>query len=120
MSSNTTGPRGAPPPDGDGFGLVAGELDQLLPVFEQLNEDADGYERSVEEHSSVSGDQTGPKACPEAGDALRTGLQQIVDNLTAFGTHALDIRGAVQATVSNYRESEQSGVRNMNTAGGGQ
>lgn len=119
MTTNTTGPRSAPPPGGgDGFGLVASELDQLLPVFEQLKEDADGYERSVEEQASVSGDQTGPQVCPQAGDALRTGLQQVVDNLRTFGTHTLDIRGAVQATVANYREAEQSGVQNMNSAGG--
>ncbi len=117
---NTTPPPNAPPPEGGtAFQVVAEELDRLLPVFEQLNEDAGTYERSVEEHASISGDQTGPQVCPEAGDALRTGLQQIVSNLQAFGTHALDIRGAAQATVANYRQSDQSGVQNMNSAGGG-
>lgn len=115
-TQNTT----APPPDGGGgFRVVAEELDRLLPVFEQLDEDAGTYERSVEEHASISGDQTGPRVCPEAGDALRTGLQQIVSNLQAFGTHALDIRGAVQATVANYRQTDQSGVQRLNSAGGG-
>lgn len=117
----TSRPTNAPPPDGGGGGyqVTAEEIAGLLPVFEQLNEDADGYEQSVEERASISGDQTGPQVCPEAGDALRTGLQQVVDNLAAFGTHALDIRGAVQATVANYRQTDQSGVQQMNNAGGG-
>lgn len=120
MTSRPTNPD-APPPEGGagGYNVVAEELNQLLPVFEQLNEDADGYEQTVEEHASISGDQTGPQVCPQAGDTLRTGLQQVVDNLKAFGTHALDIRGAVQATVANYRQTDQSGVQQMNNAGGG-
>ncbi|MGH3762000.1 hypothetical protein [Actinophytocola sp.] len=114
-------PQTTPPPagGGGGYGVVADELDRVLPVFEQLNEDADGYERTVDEHTSISGDQTGPRVCPQAGDALRTGLQQIVGNLQAFATHALDIRGAVQATVANYRQTDSSGVDRMDNAGGG-
>lgn len=104
--------------DGGGYRVVAEEIDKLLPVFEQLNEDADGYEQTVDGQTSISGDQTGPKVCPEAGDALRTALQQIVGNLQTFGTHALDIRGAVQATVANYRQTDQAGADRMNNAGG--
>lgn len=108
----------SPPGDGSGYRVVAEQLNGLLPVFEQLKETADGYERGVDELTSISGDQTGPRCCPEAGDALRAGLQQIVSNIQAFGTHALDIRGAVQETVGNYESTDEGATDRLQAAGG--
>lgn len=109
----------APPPGGGvGYNVVSEQLTQLADVFEQLEDTADGYQDRVDELTSVSGDHTG-RCCPEAGDALRVGLQQVVSNLEAFGTHALDVRGAVQNTARNYANAEQTATDSLGAAGSG-
>ena len=93
-----------PAPGGQGFGVVAGQLRTLAGFFEDLEDTADEYADRVAE-IGISGEQTG-RCCREAGDALKAGLQRLRANLDEFGSRALDVREALNATARNYDHTD--------------
>jgi hypothetical protein len=106
----------APPRQpGDGFDVIAGQLRALATVFEQLEDDADGFADRVGE-ISISGAHTG-RCCPEAGEALRAGLLVSQASVDELGRRALDVRDALQDTARNYDHADAAATQLLNTAG---
>ena len=103
------------PPDDAGFGVVAEQLRTLARRFEDLGDAAAGYTRGLSE-ISISGDQTG-RCAPDAGDALKAGLQHLVANLNQFGNRALHVCDALDSAASNYENADETGAQYLRAAG---
>jgi hypothetical protein len=104
-----------PAPGGQGFGVEASRLSALAGFFEDVEDTADGYADRVAE-ITVSGEQTG-RCCREAGDTLRAALQRIKANLDEFGSRALDVREALNATARNYDQADAGNAHTVAATG---
>lgn len=104
-----------PAPGGQGFGVVAGQLHTLAGFFEDLEDTADDFADRVAE-ISISGEQTG-RCCREAGDALKAGLQRLRANIDEFGSRALDVREALNATARSYEQTEAGNAATLTGTG---
>jgi len=104
-----------PASGGQGFGVVAEQLRTLAGFFEDLEDAADDFADRVAE-ISISGEQTG-RCCREVGDALKAGLQTLKANMDEFGSRALDVREALNATARNYDQADAGSAQDLAATG---